>query len=133
MSAPMNPEARETLRRLARELKSQRDNGYCGALHRTPDGCGADLTRGKHHEGCKRAALGVSLTAALDALDAREWRPIETAPKNGTRVLVAFDGRAWEAHYKVGVFGPQWWAENGGILHPTHWQPLPPTPSPEDR
>jgi hypothetical protein len=105
----MTPEARETLRRLA-------ENEDCGG---TCTSAGCQLARG--------------VLALLDALEAREWRDIETAPKDGTRVLVAYDGRAWGAYFKVGVFGPQWWAENGGILHPTHWQPLPPTPSPEER
>lgn len=70
-----------------------------------------------------------------------EWQPIETAPKDGTRILV-WDNGCWparwleEAEHGHGELGPGWqifeceldvWyalcADN-----PTHWMPLPEPP-----
>lgn len=60
------------------------------------------------------------------------WHPIETAPLDGTSVLVA-EGRAvGEAKYYE---RDGWrWAGNdptdswGSTVYPTHWQPLPMPP-----
>lgn len=70
------------------------------------------------------------LQARLSSLEAliQEWQPIETAPKDGTTVLVAniVDGKVWrvsEARFRqVG------WFDNGGSgCHwRTHWAPMPP-------
>jgi hypothetical protein len=62
-----------------------------------------------------------------------EWRPIETAPKDGTAVLVS-EGRfcycvEWNEEF-------DWWAVDDNKLGPfrlrgaapTHWMPLPPPP-----
>lgn len=56
------------------------------------------------------------------------WRDIETAPKDGTRVLV-FDGvvviaRFWGGAFRVGDLP-------GSDCYPTHWMPLPPPPEAE--
>jgi hypothetical protein len=74
------------------------------------------------------------------------WQPIETAPKDGTEILLcrAFDadgsaitGKAWGVFVQVAA----WWkGEDGWIVYcslvsdpalhftPTHWMPLPPNP-----
>ena len=56
-----------------------------------------------------------------------EWQPIETAPKDGTRVLVVEDGEYHVAWWRQG------WTRAGDdydiAMEPTHWQPLPPYPT----
>jgi hypothetical protein len=77
------------------------------------------------------------------------WMPIETAPKDGTRILAAcpfregFDlliawfGRDWNA---LDDDPPLWLSGDGdgfSVGHyftpckPTHWMPLPPPPDPQ--
>mgnify|MGYP000894219903 CR=1 FL=1 len=66
--------------------------------------------------------------AALSASPRREgWRPIETAPKDGTRVLLARVGI--DAMHTAFWRGSTWHC--GGLQYfnnPTHWQPLPSAP-----
>ena len=63
-----------------------------------------------------------------------EWQPIETAPKDGTDVLVVADGVVSEAEYWGDDRG--WWLANtaptdyiDSQVWPTHWMPLPPPPT----
>ena len=62
------------------------------------------------------------------------WQPIETAPKDGTEILL-WD-KEFEA-YAVGYFLKplaQWTAFPGGIMDdvsPSHWMPLPEPPEEE--
>lgn len=70
------------------------------------------------------------------------WEPIETAPKDGTRILV-FDHGVWPAHWTEecekgnGESGPGWqiyecemdaWYALAADT-PTHWMPLPSPPT----
>lgn len=52
------------------------------------------------------------------------WMPIETAPKDGTVVLLWH--RNWTGPESGCFYGVQGWGIQGGIylLQPTHWQPL---------
>ena len=69
-----------------------------------------------------------------------EWKPISTAPKDGTHVLVWSNGVGhWVASFRLPMRGePQCeghyvkeWRDGGGRwATPTHWQPLT-TPPPE--
>ena len=64
------------------------------------------------------------------------WRPIETAPKDETYILL-YCGDDFQA---VGYWSTSIWVTKGGAwiydecrsdtveLEPTHWQPLPPPP-----
>lgn len=69
-----------------------------------------------------------------------EWMPIDSAPKDGTRILVGWLGR--DQGFRVSVaewrereLWPQtWWQPSDEslvlhILHPYCWMPLPPPPS----
>lgn len=64
-----------------------------------------------------------------------DWQPIETAPKDGTRVRIRFaDGHEDERYWKNS--GGRGWCKNVGwpvaynyrLVEPTHWLPLPPPP-----
>jgi hypothetical protein len=63
-----------------------------------------------------------------------EWRPIETAPLDGTHVLVVDENAVSEARY---IEGHGWYlAQNDptdswgpGPLTPSHWMHLPPPPN----
>jgi hypothetical protein len=68
------------------------------------------------------------------------WRPIETAPKDGTLVLLWgrywSDSQGWFKQPLVGQFSPpnDWWEAWGRVpfgCRPTHWQPLPELPDKE--
>lgn len=65
------------------------------------------------------------------------WEPIETAPKDGTKVDLwhPTKGRLENAFYQAQTYSPDvpwgwsnpWW---GRITGATHWMPLPLPPSP---
>lgn len=70
-----------------------------------------------------------------------EWQPIETAPMDGTSVLLTAGKAVWQGHYianrppgeppyRWNEYGPRWTrsglAEIG--FFPTHWMPLPEPP-----
>lgn len=63
-----------------------------------------------------------------------EWQPIETAPHDGTPVLVAWRVRSgWEVHSAYSV-GDGWCdayhrARIGAVEMPEFWMPLPAAPS----
>jgi hypothetical protein len=84
-----------------------------------------------------------------------EWQPIETAPKDGTTVLLWQPAKVsawckeggylhlsrWYVHYENGAPSkyrePEWYQNDmsGGFggycgpLTPTHWMPMPPPPA----
>ncbi len=60
-----------------------------------------------------------------------EWMPIETAPRDGRRILII--GGIW-TEPEVALADGGWWArrKQEGAKHlATHWMPLPPPPSTE--
>ena len=83
--------------------------------------------------------------------DNHGWRPIETAPRNGTLILLCsagyqpcagmwfdkpeFDhGKCWLPFAPEGVFECDQDLDDymgNGFYNPTHWQPLPPPPEDE--
>lgn len=62
---------------------------------------------------------------------ANEWRPIETAPRDATPVLLGLiaDGRVWRAS-DAKFYGVGFYTLHGGqSCHwATHWMPLPEPP-----
>lgn len=63
-----------------------------------------------------------------------EWRSIETAPRDGTRVIVLHEGRAfiafWGAKFARGQSEVIGWMSDYKVCQyrPTMWQPLPDPP-----
>lgn len=81
------------------------------------------------------------------------WQPIETAPRDGTPILIwqpdadAYFGprNSWrnkhadpmqyfdDARWAIGYWRPWpnggWGNRNATVVNPTHWMPLPPPPS----
>lgn len=56
-----------------------------------------------------------------------EWRPIETAPKDGTEILVWL---SW-GDYEITLWENDRWTWEDRLSsqpEPTHWMPLPPPP-----
>lgn len=71
-------------------------------------------------------------TAAITAYDECIWQTIDSAPKDGTRILLYAPAHlimlgGWGGHGRYS--GPDWYS-NGVPLTtpPTHWQPLPEMP-----
>ena len=63
-----------------------------------------------------------------------EWRDIETAPKDGTIVLLSgeFDYPGdWRIKMGYWAAYEKEWHLFGGVWKPTHWMPLPEAPSQE--
>ena len=59
-----------------------------------------------------------------------EWQLIETAPKDGTPVLLFYTGLMYVAQWvPESEFGPVWCSVDATmILNPSHWMPLPEPP-----
>jgi hypothetical protein len=68
-----------------------------------------------------------ALHASLERVEAeREWRPIETAPRDGTRVLIRYRGRWNSWHIADGHYDR---VDGWTVAYATHWLPLPEPPS----
>ena len=68
-------------------------------------------------------------TIAITAADAAAWMPIETAPKDRTRIMI----RKTTGHICVAFFDDgEWYGDDWYCVHHdeyiTHWQPLPAPP-----
>lgn len=58
------------------------------------------------------------------------WKPIETAPKDGTRVLGLCDNYYRPCAEEIYWQRPGVWLRESekNVVNPTHWMPLPPPP-----
>jgi hypothetical protein len=71
------------------------------------------------------AGVALSALAAAGYVIEQDWQPIETAPQDGTDVLV-FDPTSPKAP-KIAL---DWYhKEEGWLGKPTHWRPLPAPPA----
>lgn len=91
---------------------------------------------GRHIAGCIRgdiAKLREALSVLTEALAERGWRPIESAPRDGTYVLLT-DNRCNPCHLIARWKFDRWWGQatpSGKSIiwtDATHWQPLPEPP-----
>jgi len=55
-----------------------------------------------------------------------DWQPIETAPKDGTTILVFHNGSMWTVLWSD---VQEWHDANDYGYTPTHWMPLPKPPT----
>ncbi len=110
----MSDRLTETLLEWIRVLAS------CGDVENTPG----------HLEAIRLVAELTEPQPCADCAALREalaWQPIETAPKDGTQLLLLGEyGRIVGGSWNRGgaLHGPHWM---GGIFDPTHWMRAPPT------
>lgn len=86
-------------------------------------------------------AIRAALTAAFSPppepvpsspvpVEAVGWQPIDTAPMDGTEIILGVEGQlvmVGEYHDGMGRFTS--WLTNTGLVHATHWMPLPAAPA----
>jgi hypothetical protein len=113
--------------------------GSCGPPHASVglfcEECYATI---KAHEEPLEVRRARAVDPALVAALREKWQPIESAPKDGTPLLLfspldyftfgnVENGLIWvSGGWRCGSSG---WRGDGGIDHePTHWMPLPPPP-----
>ena len=59
-----------------------------------------------------------------------EWQPIDTAPKDGTVIMVAEETEPGFWEYEQSFYSHTWEFGGGSCTNnPTHWMPLPKAPS----
>ena len=76
------------------------------------------------------------IAAIIDRAASAGWQPIETAPKDGTWILLLHENHStptvgrWIDTPTVGRWIDGGWFSDDGLKWPsTHWMPLPPPPS----
>lgn len=58
-------------------------------------------------------------------VQARQWQPIETAPKDGRQMILLLTPSRWPQV----AWSNTWWTAGFSVeCKPTHWMPLPPAP-----
>lgn len=71
------------------------------------------------------------LAAELSRLSAlvAGWRPMDSAPKDGTRFLALQGDRHFDCWWKDAGYGEAYWQDDADSEpDPTHWRPLPAPP-----
>lgn len=78
-------------------------------------------------------AIRSAPTAATENGDGRDaWQPIETAPKDGTELLLIATRHSMLMPHPetiVGAYRQGWWSGPSTLSHVTHWMPLPAAPA----
>jgi len=104
---------------------------------------GHDLSKEERAERIVRAYLASAAPEKDEPASRSEedgWRPIETAPKDGTFIIVyyrmigsPFGNCHWIDVVRWASFGggPEAWLDTDDLVScdPTHWRPLPPPPA----
>jgi hypothetical protein len=75
-------------------------------------------------------AAGSPATAeeARELASMSQWRPMETAPRDGTRILIYRGCTGVEIGAYSVVGREQWLSEDNCTRYPSHWLPLPAAP-----
>ena len=81
---------------------------------------------------------GTTIIPPGGLVESSGWQPIETAPMDGTEVVLYYPcyldgGFVTAGYWRAGtdVYEPHWYSDlvNGGASPPTKWQPLPQPPT----
>ena len=98
----------------------------------------------KYFRDLDHADAGASAQVEKVNLPEAQWQTMETAPRDGTHILIAFgedgvcsaaysadDGDAWPWKFvdQQGIGRPIFSGARDDKYGPTHWQPLPPSPT----
>ena len=87
-------------------------------------------------EECNRfSAMYASAVQKNKQLELATWQPIETAPKDGTQILVMGKKRQFVARFENNHWlhwknlKARYWDMKSHFINPTHWKPLGPPPA----
>jgi len=145
-------DAADVIERLTDELATTRDKNakVIAAIWEA-----LETLDGSHSDYVKTVQVSITLstamisngitTAARDELSQRQWSPIETAPKDGTWIMLRFRPESFPGHLKPAPYAASIgaWSERrerwikeesatyafvSGDGKPTHWMPLPQNP-----
>lgn len=90
----------------------------------------SDLVEGEWGGSAENYERDVARADAILALT--DWQPIETAPRDGTRILVAADDYVGMARFESDRLPEYCWVDEegsgAGSNSVTHWMPLPDPP-----
>lgn len=77
-------------------------------------------------------AHGQCVTYALEWVEKQRhpWRPVSTAPRNGTRILMSCGPSLYDGPTTGQVWADTAFDDSGTVFHrlPTHWMPIPELP-----
>ena len=92
------------------------------------DDCWAEVSTSHPDEAEATAAWNKRSVGSSAPLSA--WLPIESAPKDGTKILAFVRGKGWDVmryHIPANPDARQFWI-GSYLIQPTHWMPLPSAP-----
>jgi hypothetical protein len=103
---------------------------FCGGPAKTPIKYDGSLQTGC--AGDFKDCAGADVLAPIAYWNTRtpDWQDISTAPRDGTEIIVLIRPKVirlgWWFHPSSRT--KDWHDENGNVIHPTHWMPLPAPP-----